>query len=384
MVKAGDTVLVGPGVYYESVQLRAKGTADQPITFKTDQILKGRVILTGADQAIRTKTARWTRDDSDLSLYWIPWDKPMPMRCLYSGADLYPYSSLQHLRQFVSMDAAQMRKLAPAGTPEERIMRGPQHGYALDEQTKRLYVRLHQSGRYGPADPNEHLMCVSPPFAEKYLKSHLEPPEFNFGIIGQGNGHVIVDGFTFETPAVVAVYTEANDVLVRNSWFIGCHSGVGGTAQYGRSKDYGYEECANRVTVEQCEFTQFATYDDGCETIRLSFEEQSTKEDGVALHGPHFWQRKDTAGACPTRRLPTRSGSPASSGATGSFGAIIFMMPLKRSPRAAPRTATTSTRMRTFAIGCSITRSRLKTMPVTCTSIATSSAIRFHRSPGSR
>jgi len=295
IVKPGDTVVVGVGVYYESVQLRTKGTADQPITFKTDQVARDRVIVTGAHQAIRKKEIHWTLEDKELGLYSVPWDQPMPARCLYSGADLYPYSDLAHLRQFISMNVEQMRKLAGAVAVPPSLIEGPQHGYAIDGNNKRLYVRLHSSGKYGNPDPNQQLMCISPPQVAEVLKSNCEPPEFNFGIIGPGDGHIIVDGFTFETPSIVAVYTEANDVVVRNCWFIGCHSGVGGTATYGRPKDYKYDKFANRITVEQCEYTQYPAYDDGCEAISRAFAAVGNPARVV----PSFWQRKDTAGGLP-------------------------------------------------------------------------------------
>ncbi len=273
LVQVGDTVVIAPGIYSEHVQIRARGTATHPITFKADLIRPGRVIVTGADPDVRDKSVTWTLEDTTLNLYSIPWSKPRPTRVLYNNADLYPYKGLDALKQFMSTTT----------------IVGPRHGFALASDPAsgqpRLYVRLHASGNYGSTNPNNNTMCISPTnLSGSYLDVSV-PEDYNIGILGLGNAHVIVQGITCETPGKAGVYTQANDVTVRDCWFYGCFAGVSGTAPYAASSSpYSYDFTANRVTVENCYFTQFPTYEDGLETIAL---------------GNTFWQRKDEAGGLP-------------------------------------------------------------------------------------
>jgi hypothetical protein len=287
----GDMVVIQPGVYFEHVQVRAKGTPGKPITFKADKVEKGRVILTGANQAIRNKEERWILEDAALGLYSAPWDKPRPTRVLYSGTDLYPYLDLEHLRQFMAL------------TRPDRMHRGPQHGFALDPEKKRIYVRLHASGKYGPPNPNDHVMSVSPPTGlDENLGLKVSSPEhYNFGILGVGDAHIVVQGITFETPGICGVYTEANEVTVGDCWFLGCRGGVQGTAPYFRPESFTYDNLANRVVVEYCHFTQFPTYEDGCETIRLALENPPKQEEGKPplKNEVTFWARKDVNSGLP-------------------------------------------------------------------------------------
>lgn len=276
--KPGDTVRIEPGVYFEHVQVRVRGTAQKPITIKADRIAKNRVIITGADSIVRTGKIKWQPDDRMQGLYWIAWDKPRPTRVLYSGADLYPYKSLENLLQFMAV------------IDEKRPSSGPRHGYVLDEQEHRIYLRLHPSGKYGSTDPNEHTMCISGPLGQDEVVGLevTEPSHYNIGILGLSDAHIVIEGLTFETPGITGLYTQSNDVLVRDCWFVGCRSGVGGTVPYFRPENMSYEKTANRVTVEHCQFTQFPVYDDGCETMAID---------------KRFWQRKDISGGLPDWRM---------------------------------------------------------------------------------
>ena len=49
----GDTVVIAPGIYFETVRLRRFGTEKKPVTFRADRIQKNRVVISGADPAIR-------------------------------------------------------------------------------------------------------------------------------------------------------------------------------------------------------------------------------------------------------------------------------------------------------------------------------------------
>jgi parallel beta-helix repeat protein len=63
----GDTVLIKPGTYHESVNLSRSGTADRPITFRAET--PGTVVIDGADPL-----TGWTRDASNPSIYSAPWN----------------------------------------------------------------------------------------------------------------------------------------------------------------------------------------------------------------------------------------------------------------------------------------------------------------------
>ena len=63
IVNPGDTVIINPGVYFETVRLKRFGTKDAPITFKADKVKKRRVIITAADKDIRQKKNKWTLHD---------------------------------------------------------------------------------------------------------------------------------------------------------------------------------------------------------------------------------------------------------------------------------------------------------------------------------
>ncbi len=274
LVVAGDTVVVGPGVYFESVQIKATGTAEQPITFRADRVAPGRVIVTGANRAIRTGEARWTLEDATLGLYSTPYDGPQPSRVLYSHTDLYPYRSLEALRTFMSR-------------PQDP---GPRHGSFADLEGHKLYVRLHASGRYGSTSPAEHVMAVAPGTGEGARWFGIKPHEtalFNFGLlpgVGQSS-FVVLDGFTCETPGTAGVFVEGNDAVVRNCWFRGCRAAVAGRTP----KQDGYVDSTNRVVVEHCDYTHYPAFQDAMELLG---EVQAEPASRAGRSTWFFWSRK--------------------------------------------------------------------------------------------
>jgi hypothetical protein len=205
-VRPGDTVWVHPGVYRGAVRLYAKGTAAAPIVFRTTEIARNRVVVTDAHWAIRSGERKWTLEDAGLGLYSVPLEWDMPARVLYDDVDLFPYASVAKLKALATTSDAP----------------GPRHGYAFDPAAHRLYVRLHPDGRYGSPDPNQHVMAVAPPTGLQREGTLVGAPQhYCIGVLQPGDAHVVFDGFTFETPGVAGVFTEANQVTVRRCWFLG-------------------------------------------------------------------------------------------------------------------------------------------------------------------
>ncbi len=259
-VVAGDTVLVAPGVYLEFVKLARNGTAGKPITFRAE----GSVIISGAVPALRKMDGAWKLENAALQLYSTLLTN-RPARVLYDHVDLFPYASINALQAFTVGDK----------TP------GPRHGFAHVASEKKLYVRLHEAGKYGDRDPRRHTMKVSPPSGTGgALRQISQPSHYNFGIVLPGANFVILDGFTFETPGVAGVYVRGGNVLVRNCTFLGCRTGVAGN-----SDSFDENQRTNDVTVEYCSFSQFPTFDDVIEVVDRA---QSLGE----LPAFYWWQRK--------------------------------------------------------------------------------------------
>lgn len=285
-VRPGDTVIVAPGVYFETVQLSTAGTDNAPITFKTDGIAPGRVTVTGANQAIRLRQVEWKCVDAASQLYSIraPSLRQPPSRILYSGTDLFPYPSLEELKKF------------ELNYPSIHAYPGPDHGFAWELSTRTLYVRLHASGRYGPPNPNDHLMAIAPINGAGGGPGMTinRPEHYNFGILSPGPAHVILDGFTFETPGVAGVFIGGSGhVTVRNSWFIGCRTGVSGRRFYNGEADY--TQTTNNVVIEYSDYHCFPAFNDMREVIERPLP--LIKSSAPALEQRiYWWHRKEALG----------------------------------------------------------------------------------------
>ena len=258
LVNPGDTVWIAPGIYFETVELARGGNAEQPVTFRADG-KPGSVVLTAADRAIREKKVRWQPEDKAPGIYSAPCGRA-PSRVLYSGVDLYPYTTMEGLKTFLVKD----------GYP------APENGFYYDETAKKLYVRLHPSGRYGSTDPNDHVIAVSPPFAPGSNGTHIyQKKDANFFISLRKPAHVILSGFTFETPGSAGVVTGGSNIAVRDSIFKGCRGGVWGFGG------------ANAVFVENCLYDHAYTYNDVLDTV-----EKWGRTDIQKKHFYYFWARK--------------------------------------------------------------------------------------------
>lgn len=268
VVQAGDTVIIHPGLYFEQVRVNAstRGTAAAPIVFRADAIGRDRVILSGAAPDIRTGSTSWTLVDSSTLLYAANYPGETPARVTYSHVDLYPYGSLAELNTFTTA--------WEGGTP------GPRHGFFHDVAAQRLYVRLHASGRYGSTDPNQHRMAVSP----------VRTKGRGISILGRSPAHVIIEGITFEASGDSAIYTEASNITVRDSWFFGCAYGVRGTNR-GQVFDPTADpyEAASEIIIEHCEFSEFSTYNDATELLLAA-----NLSPGDRAPWSTIWHRKST------------------------------------------------------------------------------------------
>jgi hypothetical protein len=287
-VQAGDHVLVAPGVYRGGIQLFAKGTSGAPIIFEGDGI-EGSTIITLADSVIRGGIVTWQLEDRKTGLYSVDYTGGIPARVLYSGTDLYPYASEESLNTF-----------RIKGTP------GPKHGYYYDSAGGKLYVRLYPGGKYGPVNPNDHVMAVAPPTGSRFDGTLVSQPyHYGIGVLGPGDAHIIIDGFTFEVPGVAGVYTEANDVTIRNGWFQGCRTGVAGnykdrTTTDPEGKDYfslRYDPSvldlsASRIVIEYCDYHQEPAFEDAVELMKeFANSTRDSHPDIEAFYKP-FWHRK--------------------------------------------------------------------------------------------
>ena len=121
VVKLGDTVVIAPGIYFETVRLRRFGTEKKPVTFRADRIQKNRVVISGADPAIRRGEKRWKLFSAKHQIYEIPHPEA-PARILCGGVDLFPYQNMNALSRFE----------AKPGIP------GPRHGFYYQKQSGRL------------------------------------------------------------------------------------------------------------------------------------------------------------------------------------------------------------------------------------------------------
>ena len=257
-VNPGDTVLIRPGIYYENVVLSRGGTADAPVTFRADNRNGEHVILTAADRNLREKKIRWKLEDAKHQIYSIPFPHH-PARMLCDGRiDLFGgYFDLEGLRAFTLKD----------GYP------GPLNGYTWDEKTKRLLVRLPADGRYGSPNPEDHFFCAAPPASEGVNGHHMTGPETACIFIRlRGKAHIILDGFTLETPAMAGIGNLGEEVVVRNCRFKGCRFGVFG---------------GSRVFVENCTYDQYPVFQETNRIIERHHGSETAKKFRF-----YFWSYK--------------------------------------------------------------------------------------------
>ncbi len=274
----GDIVVAYPGIYYEYINIRRGGTADAPIRIMADRVERDRVIISGAQRNIRQKDVTWELVDRELRLYRVPLDY-RPARVLANRADLLAYPTLADLRAF--------RFLA-----DDYL--GHKHGFAHDPATNHLYVRLRSDGRYGPTDPNaaDITLAVSPPTGAGRFGTDptKRPDNYNLALRFSGPAHIVIDGFTFETPGIAGIRTDASDLVLRNNWFYGCRVGIAAP----RDDEPGNRNKprADRVLVENNYFTQFPAFTDIEDITPAEAADQRSRPE--RWHRIIHWQRKGT------------------------------------------------------------------------------------------
>ncbi len=263
IAEPGDTVLVNPGVYYESVTLRKSGTKEKPIIFKAVKNGEYDTVITAANRQIREGNVVWKCEDEDLQLYSIPYPRNTSS-VLYNGARMLGYTSLEELKSFECWSGAREDSETTEGYP---------HGFYWDEREKKLYVHIGENDKYGSQNPNQNLMCIGGPYYEKatvngvvddgYRKGAISTDSYNFGIVTEDSANVLLSGFTFETPGWCGVFVRANDVTVRDCWFRGCMSGVTG-GRYTMHDTF----VSENVTVENSDWNLWPTFEDAMDKVR--------------------------------------------------------------------------------------------------------------------
>ena len=272
-VHPGDTVLAHPGVYFEHVKLERGGTAEAPVTFRS-VAGASQTILTGAHRGLREKKLTWEAVEDLPGLFRVPIaEEPATLLC--DELNLYRYPSLDELRTFVVKNVALQNKPGP----------GPKHGFAHADGF--LYVRLHPSGQDGDLNPNAHVFKASPRRGGGFRGDEIDARErTNFSTFTPGPAHVVIEGFTFESPGFCGVWVRHGHVTVRNCRFLGCRTGVRGWDRPEKKP----RSLSEDVIVEGCEFSEHPMYADVAEVIRETTALPETQRKELARF--FGWHRK--------------------------------------------------------------------------------------------
>ena len=234
-LQPGDTLIVARGVYYENIVLKCAGTADAPIRIQAESCGKFDVLITGADRAIRERQRRWELVDPELGLYAISFPTP-PHRINYGEIDLCPYAGMEQLKAF---------RVEPNWP-------GPDHGFYYDPAEQKIYARLDNTGKYGPADPNRQTMNVGGPPGEGKCKNlPADASHFLIGVLTDTPAYVVIDGFTFQSPGVCAIFAGSDHFTVSNCWFIGCLAAVSGRGSF-----EGQQRKGDHVRILNCDYSE--------------------------------------------------------------------------------------------------------------------------------
>jgi hypothetical protein len=273
VVDPGDAVLAHPGVYFEHVKLERGGTASAPITFRSVDG-PAKTVITGANRELREGKLTWEAVDEAGGLYRVPMAEA-PATVLCDELNLYRYPSLGELRAFVVNDVALQKKPGP----------GPKHGFSWEAGF--LYVRLRPDGKDGDRHPNAHVVKASPPRGQGFRGDEIDSRlRTNFSTFTEGPSHVVIEGFTFESPGFCGIYVRHGNVTVRDCRFLGCRTGVRGWDRPEKKP----RNLSEDVIVERCQFSEHPMYADVAEIIRETVELPS--EERAKLARFFWWHRK--------------------------------------------------------------------------------------------
>jgi hypothetical protein len=198
-LKGGETLVVGPGVYYEgplTVEDFA-GTAAQPTWIVAEP--RGQATISAAWKEAALGQVKWA--DQGNGVYAAPRAIPPLFGWIGERGFLFRYLKLDHLRA---------AKAPIRGRKTE--VNGPEHGFAWEDG--KLYLKLP-----GGADPNgKSVMFSRPSWGERGAAAVLRL---------QGSPHVIVDGFRVQGSGTYGIQFDAPNATVRNCVFEYCREGVG-------------------------------------------------------------------------------------------------------------------------------------------------------------
>ena len=277
VVNPGDLVSIQPGVYAESVAISRTGTAALPITFRATG---PGVVVSGAHAAIRAGQTGWVLENAALQLYSTTHATltTEPATVLSDNVDLFAYATLAELQTFTLASANNSGKTAP----------GPQHGFAYSGG--KLYVRL--NARYGSQNPTAHVIKVSPPRAGGFRGDVIQAPtDYNWSVQTTVPAHVLLDGFTCESPGYTGVWIKAGAVTVKNCTFLGCRTGVRG---WGAAENQPLpSEITDDVIVQGCEYSQYPAWQDMLDVVAAA--EALTAPEQAQLPAFFWWSRKGGA-----------------------------------------------------------------------------------------
>jgi len=197
VLRGGDKLIVGPGVYYERPVFGDMGTsADKPVWILAQP--RGKAIISGAWKAAAKGHVKWTPEGD--GVYSTPRAEPALFCWTDRNEFIFRYMTLKDLRT---------RKVSTPGRRGEVI--GPTSGFTCEGG--KLYLRLP-----GSKDPNgRSVMFSSPSWGETPTEK----------IVQIGSSHVIFDGFRVQGTGTFGVVCTKPRATVRNCVFEYCREGAG-------------------------------------------------------------------------------------------------------------------------------------------------------------
>jgi len=249
----GDTVVLGDGVYYQSLLITRGGEPGKPVTLRAAN--GGAATVSGAvppDQAgleFKLVEGNLYRAAVTSRVWWA----------IADARNLVNYGNLPHLREF-AFPNLYGDKLSPCA----------EEGFAWQDGV--LYIRLE-----GRADPNKAVIEISRPGGRTshepgFFTQFYCNPDTGFWVPGSGHlfsrtvaniiaraDHVVIEGLRLHMGVGAAIVVHGNDVTVRDCYMTGAHMGVCQpdyvpAAPRGDPPIGGQNYTARGLTVEHCEF----------------------------------------------------------------------------------------------------------------------------------